>query len=240
MNRGVKGVFIKKTEEEVYKIVNEKYPKFRYISGYESVDDFFILECVHCGYQFTRKADILRPSRTKVIRCKACIEKAKEEKRNEIIKRKAEREKRKKEIDNEREIKKFKICAECGERFISSNRRTCCKDECDKRRKNRRKDKRIYKNGKADISITLTKLIKRDNNKCHICNGECNINDFVVREDNTFIAGNRYPSIDHVIPIARGGVHEWDNVKLAHRYCNSIKNDNIYLVEYADRIKEAM
>jgi len=32
-----------------------------------------------------------------------------------------------------------------------------------------------------------------------------------------------YPSIEHVIPIAKGGKHTWDNVKLAHRKCNMEK-----------------
>jgi len=45
-------------------------------------------------------------------------------------------------------------------------------------------------------------------------------------DGDTFIAGNMYPSIDHVVPLSRGGLHEWGNVKLAHRICNSIKKDN--------------
>lgn len=46
-------------------------------------------------------------------------------------------------------------------------------------------------------------------------------------DGDTFIAGNMYPSIDHVRPLSRGGLHEWGNVKLAHRICNSIKKDNV-------------
>jgi len=30
-------------------------------------------------------------------------------------------------------------------------------------------------------------------------------------------------SIDHIIPLSRGGTHEPDNVQLAHFICNSIK-----------------
>ena len=45
-------------------------------------------------------------------------------------------------------------------------------------------------------------------------------------DGDTFIADNMYPSIDHVKLLARGGLHEWSNVKLAHRICNSIKKDN--------------
>ena len=40
-----------------------------------------------------------------------------------------------------------------------------------------------------------------------------------------FIAGGRYPSIDHASPVAKGGAHTWDNVRLAHRDCNSVKSD---------------
>ena len=46
-------------------------------------------------------------------------------------------------------------------------------------------------------------------------------------ENNSFIAGNDYPSIDHIIPISKGGQHTWDNVQLAHMICNSIKNNKM-------------
>ena len=32
-------------------------------------------------------------------------------------------------------------------------------------------------------------------------------------------------SIDHVIPRAHGGTHDPRNLRLAHRYCNSIRSD---------------
>ncbi len=31
------------------------------------------------------------------------------------------------------------------------------------------------------------------------------------------------PTLDHIIPVSRGGTHTWDNVQLAHRRCNSRK-----------------
>ena len=46
--------------------------------------------------------------------------------------------------------------------------------------------------------------------------------------NNRFICGNNYPTIDHVIPLAKGGMHSWDNVRLAHHNCNSIKGDRLY------------
>lgn len=34
-------------------------------------------------------------------------------------------------------------------------------------------------------------------------------------------------SLDHVIPLARGGTHEPSNCQLAHHICNSVKSDNV-------------
>ncbi|MFE5290192.1 HNH endonuclease [Nocardia sp. NPDC056611] len=32
------------------------------------------------------------------------------------------------------------------------------------------------------------------------------------------------PQVDHVVPLARGGVHRFENVRAAHAYCNGHKN----------------
>lgn len=63
-------------------------------------------------------------------------------------------------------------------------------------------------------------LVRRAENDRKIYDSE----DYTVDGD-VFIAGNWYPSIDHVIPISKGGRHSWDNVKLAHRLCNSVKSN---------------
>lgn len=34
-----------------------------------------------------------------------------------------------------------------------------------------------------------------------------------------------YPTIDHIVAMANGGGHTWDNVQLAHAICNSYKRD---------------
>ena len=71
----------------------------------------------------------------------------------------------------------------------------------------------------AEEGITLKKLIDRDGLSCAICGLQC------------FYGGNYlaplYPSIDHIKPISRGGGHTWDNVQIAHRYCNLIKGDGV-------------
>jgi 5-methylcytosine-specific restriction endonuclease McrA len=35
--------------------------------------------------------------------------------------------------------------------------------------------------------------------------------------------GPTSPTIDHIIPMAKGGGHIWDNVQVAHAICNSTK-----------------
>ena len=37
--------------------------------------------------------------------------------------------------------------------------------------------------------------------------------------------GRLYPTLDHIIPLSKGGTHTWDNVQLAHMSCNAGKCD---------------
>lgn len=120
----------------------------------------------------------------------------------------------------------FKFC-ECGQ-IITHQGRFC--PDCRKshiRENDRRKDVRRrarLSTGERDRDITLAKLYRRDNGVCYLCGGLCNWSDHITR-DGAFIAGNTYPSVDHVKPLALGGCDTWDNVKLAHFRCNSIKKD---------------
>lgn len=82
---------------------------------------------------------------------------------------------------------------------------------------------RRMKISEADRDITLLELFDRDKGICQICGKRCDYHDYELR-DKVFIAGNFYPSIDHIKPLSKGGSHTWDNVQLAHRQCNSIKN----------------
>jgi len=124
---------------------------------------------------------------------------------------------------------KTKACTECGETFktIQPNQLTCSK-ECSRLRKNRLKrhykEERYNETNLIDKDITVKVLYKRDKGICYICGGKCDFKDH-TQINGHFTAGPNYPSIDHIIPIARGGMHTWDNVKLAHHYCNSMKSD---------------
>ena len=138
------------------------------------------------------------------------------------------------------EQSKYKECVICGAMF-KPQRSTAlyCSERCSKvayrqrhidtvrerQRTNKRlREARATHNGKVDYSITLARLIERDNHICQLCGREVDESDYVYQGD-IFIAGNDYPSIDHIKPLSKGGVHQWNNVQLAHRLCNSIKCD---------------
>lgn len=130
-------------------------------------------------------------------------------------------------------------CHECGKSFemLTSQSKYCSK-ECLGRATDRlsglRRRKRLRKNGRIDKSITLTKLEQRYNGICAICGGRVDRNDCRYDERGNFIAGKKYPSTDHLIPVSRGGTHTWDNVQLAHHYCNTVKY-NVISDEYQNK-----
>ena len=133
-----------------------------------------------------------------------------------------ERTKLKKEAKKEANHR-FCECIVCGSAFETYNpaQKTCCK-ECGRKLANSRKQKRIPKEQMVDKDITLEALYRRDSGVCYLCGGLCDWND---KDRN--IVGSMYPSIDHIIPVSRGGFHSWDNVRLAHFECNVKKSNDL-------------
>lgn len=62
-------------------------------------------------------------------------------------------------------------------------------------------------------------LAKRDGTACGICGDPV---DLSLRKPDLFS-----PSVDHIIPRARGGSNEPENLQLAHLWCNHVKSDRI-------------
>jgi 5-methylcytosine-specific restriction endonuclease McrA len=69
--------------------------------------------------------------------------------------------------------------------------------------------------GVAYERIDRTQVFERDDWTCGICSLAV---DPAARFPD---AGSA--TLDHVVPMSRGGGHVWANVQLAHFYCNSIK-----------------
>jgi 5-methylcytosine-specific restriction endonuclease McrA len=70
-----------------------------------------------------------------------------------------------------------------------------------------------------DPSITLMAVYERDRRMCWLCEGAVLAPGLLPHND------AEEPTIDHVVPISRGGGTVWSNVRLAHRGCNASKGD---------------
>lgn len=229
---GLKGIVPcnKKSEVALEIFLNQLQKKFKgmieYVSGYTHSDEPVLLRCAICKHEFTRSAQVARSKKN--TQCPAC----KEAKRENDNAREALRKSIKVEIfkPTKHMSEVFVIeCRQCNEVFgCNKNNRVFCSVECSKRHANKKKDLRRRKtkaNGDVDYSITLPKLMAKEKNTCYLCGLECDKDDHRHDSNGNFIVGPNYPSVEHVIPISKGGTHTWDNVKLAHHYCNTIKND---------------
>lgn len=187
-------------EENVTAFVDSLNNGFSYAGGYTGHDGAALLRCNTCGEIVTRSMSMLR--KRKRIVCPKCAGMY------------------------------DRVCVICGRIFTASQyRQVCCSEKCTdinrKAKHNIRRDTRLNRNNMVDKDITLVSLYKRDGGLCHLCGTSCRLDDYTT-QGGAFIAGDWYPSIDHVKPLSCGGVHSWDNVKLAHRICNR-KKSNILL-----------
>lgn len=242
-------ILCKKCNENNFKNeFNNKYKnKYEYIDReYNSnvfEEDIHIVKCLKCGQLIKRKGKTLLYSK---INCNHLTEEQIKQRRleKEINKTLSELSKEIKDINNrnelfEKELSKIKECEYCGRIFYAKDYNWYCSDICkanmkkEKRKARKRlREAKAKKNGKIEWNISLEKLIQRDEGICKICGRQVDTEDYYYTDEGYFIAGDNYPSIDHIIPLAKGGTHTWDNIQLAHRHCNSIKSDNI--IEYEE------
>lgn len=184
-------------------------------------------ECLYCKKPFKESRD--RPN---LFCSRSCSQKYNSISRTEERLYKTENEQHIKELKKEyrkklKELEEIqykieheKFCIVCKKLFIAENtQQLCCSKRCSNKYSNKKHDKRIYKNGKPDLSISLEKLYERDEGICQLCGKKI----YFIEDFNS----DDYPSIDHIVPLNKGGLHQWENVQLACRRCNSIKKDKI-------------
>ncbi|GIH91954.1 HNH endonuclease [Planobispora siamensis] len=112
-------------------------------------------------------------------------------------------------------------CAECGAEVLTRGTVVVCSACKPKRereqwqRKNRRR--RAAKRGAPSEPYSLTEIAARDGYRCQLCRRKVNMS--------LKVPNRMAPTIDHVIPIFRGGDDTRANVQLAHFGCNSAKRD---------------
>lgn len=113
----------------------------------------------------------------------------------------------------------FYSCEVCHSIFISTRKDAqCCSQECRiqlSRIERSGRYKHLKRIGKYDPSVTLVNVFERFNGICCGCGKKLSF-------DGDF-RSNNYPSMDHIIPLSKGGVHEWDNMQLLCRSCNCMK-----------------
>ena len=196
--------------------------RISYVSGYVNRSSHVVVRCNECGAHFERCADMAKGASNQ-FECPECLEKKKAIK---MLTRKLNL------IANNKPYEH--TCVICGSTYMSaSDTSKYCSKTCKwKARKitikelvgyhscSRHVARAIAYGCEYEHGIRLHKLIRRDHNTCQICGKPCDVND---RRYGT--AGPLYPSIDHIIPLAKGGSHTWDNVQLAHMICNSFKRD---------------
>lgn len=218
----------RETERTAERLKEKLDDAFEYVGGYNGHDCYVTIRCKQCGTEFERSAQAIRKRQVKYCPCcrKEQTERNAEQRQREREEQKAlrdaERERKRQEAEQRRiENTVTKVCRMCGIEFeTTSKQKVCCSPECSKRYISNHRDKRIAKEKRIDVGINALSLFKRDNGRCWICGGECNLNDYVIR-DGVFIAGNWYPSVDHLVAVCDGGENSWENVKLAHRVCNT-------------------
>ena len=200
---------------------------FEYVGGYDGSDGYVTIRCKQCGTEFERSAQAIRKRQVK--NCPCCRQRDAERREREKEERRIMREAQEEIRRHERERKELERvesirqvdCVVCGKRFETRKpNKLCCSQECSRKYANRYHDKRIAKEKRVDFGINALSLFKRDNGVCWICGGKCDLNDYTTR-NGAFIAGDWYPSVDHIIAICDGGEDSWENVKLAHRICNT-------------------
>lgn len=116
-------------------------------------------------------------------------------------------------------------CKGCGCAFTpayGSKLRTFCSKHCQvaySRRIAKAQRRARYRSLPYE-SVDPMAVFERDAWRCHICGGE-------VPRDLRGLPVDLAPELDHIIPLAKGGHHVWDNLGLAHRKCNLEKSDKV-------------
>jgi 5-methylcytosine-specific restriction endonuclease McrA len=114
----------------------------------------------------------------------------------------------------------IKECAYCGKEYKTNtfvDVRLYCSKRC--LHKACKRERSYRKRGQFVANVYRNDIYKRDNYICQLCDERVDMNKVAPHPLS--------PTLDHIIPLSKGGTHEPSNVQLAHFICNSIKSDRI-------------
>lgn len=198
--------------EEHKKKCDENHPGFEYIESRTTNPKRVRIKCKKCGRIIERA---LSTFRQKGIRCDDC------ENNRKLI---DTRENLLRTLLAVEDIKTPKTCKTCGGVFYSPcQTQIYCSEKCKRKAKPKASSirKRCRKYGVYyDPTVTRQKVFERDNYVCQICGKPTDPSDV-----SWGTIGPLFPTVDHIIALANGGSHTWDNVQCAHAICNSYKRD---------------
>lgn len=222
---------LNKREYEFSKKFNETFEgEFEYHSGFSNVDSHFLILCKKCNKTFSRSANLMR-KKNKTVKCDHCAFEEKRDKqlmleRDRLLKSSAK-------LTSCLRMVYINQCVRCRELFANDKEKKFCSERCGKRERDARylHEKRLKRlnrmsGHKVDKDISLFKLYERDKGVCYLCKEECDYDSHTIT-NGAFIVDDKYPTIEHVVPISKGGSHTWDNVKLACFICNTKKGSAI-------------
>jgi hypothetical protein len=118
-------------------------------------------------------------------------------------------------------VRAGKLCKLCGEWFMHGGSIKYCRDYCADCRDHGISRDRLEKFGCSWETVNPRIVFKRDNWTCQHCN-------YVTPEWLRGL-GLEGPTLDHILPIAKGGAHSYANTQCLCGACNSKKSDNIAL-----------
>ena len=116
------------------------------------------------------------------------------------------------------------ICRVCGSSFVSFHTDVTCSKECyaAKKREARhvaKQRRRALKKEAYVAPVYRKRVFEADGYRCHICNK--------MTKKTAVVPHPMAPTIDHLVPLAKGGTHEPINCRTAHFMCNAIKGDRL-------------
>jgi len=119
-------------------------------------------------------------------------------------------------------------CDICGTTFLCLFGSRACSTKCQGQRdadmkrewKHRR---RALRRDAYRAPVSASKTFAQDDYECQLCGEPMDMAEKVPHP--------LAPTIDHIIPLARGGTHEPANVQSAHFICNAYKGDREYIFE---------
>jgi hypothetical protein len=114
-------------------------------------------------------------------------------------------------------------CVSCGNSFVQKTSKSGKCKTCRTKDKNRASSVRgRVRHGKAKAAvnrISVTECWQRDGGKCQICEKSIRLD---VKWPNPLSM-----SVDHIVPLSKGGTDEESNVRAAHLGCNSRRGNKL-------------